>query len=93
MENYNNLIFLLRLIVYIMLAHELRAWLLHYSPFVMYNILPDIYYQHLLLVEAIYFLLQDSISNEDLQQASHLHCHYCFFIFLTLWLVDNYIIH
>ena len=37
-------------------AHELRAWLLHYSPVVLRGILLEEYYQHhLLLVEGVYF--------------------------------------
>lgn len=40
-------------------AHELRAWLLHYSPVVLHGILLVDYYQHhLLLVEGIYLLLK-----------------------------------
>ena len=39
------------------LAHELGAWLLHYSVAVLYKILPEEYYQHhLLLVKGIYLL-------------------------------------
>jgi len=34
-------------------AHELRAWLLHYSTAVLHSVLPEDYYQHhLLIVEA-----------------------------------------
>jgi len=61
------------------IAHELRAWLLHYSPAVLYGILPEDYYQHhLLLVEATYLLLQQCISEMDIQQSFKLLKHYCF---------------
>ena len=51
------------------LAHELQTWLLHYSPVVLHGVLPDIYYQHhLLLVEGTYLLLKDSISDHDLKK-------------------------
>ena len=51
-------------------AHELRAWLLHYSPVVLYKILPNAFYQHyLLLVEGVYLLLKDSIRELDIQRS------------------------
>ena len=60
-------------------AHELRAWLLHYSPVVLYGILPDDYYQHhLLLVESIYLLLQEEILDEEIDHIVKLLNHYCF---------------
>ena len=60
-------------------AHELRAWLLHYSPVVLYGILPDDYYQHhLLLVESIYLLLQEEIPEKEIDHVAKLLNHYCF---------------
>lgn len=60
-------------------AHELRAWLLHYSPVVLRDILQEDYYQHhLLLVDAIYMLLLDSVDKEDLMQSFYQLQHYCF---------------
>lgn len=44
-------------------ASELRTFLLFYSVPCLYGILPDLYFQHfILLVEAIYLSLQDSVS-------------------------------
>ena len=75
---------------FIFAAHELRAWLLHYSPVVLYEILPEDFYQHhLLLVEAIYLLLQDSIKAEEVQQSSLILQHYCF-MFAPLYGMLNY---
>lgn len=60
-------------------AHELQMWLLHYSPVVLYGILPDLYYQHhLLLVEGSYLLLKDVVSNEDIEKSFKLFRHYCY---------------
>lgn len=62
-------------------AHELQAWLLHYSPAVLYEILPEDYYQHhLLLVEGVYLLLQDSIKEEHLEKSARLLQHYCYLL-------------
>lgn len=59
-------------------ASELRTFLLFYSIPCLYNILPDAYLQHLiLLVQAIYLLLQDSISQSELKKASSLLKHFC----------------
>lgn len=61
------------------IAHELRAWLLHYSAAVLYGILHDIYYQHhLLLVEGIYLLLKERVTTDDVKSSSLLLKHYCF---------------
>ncbi len=47
------------------IAHEVRAWVFHYSPLVLHGLLPDIYYQHhLLLVEGVFLLLQDVVRSE-----------------------------
>lgn len=68
-----------------MTAHELRAWLLHYSPAVLYQILPQAFYQHhLLLVEAIYLLLQDKVLESDIEQSFQLLKHYVF-MFASLY--------
>lgn len=62
--------------MYVYVAHELRAWLLHYSAAVLFGVLP--YYQHhLLLVEATYLLFQQHISDRDIQQSFKLLKHYC----------------
>lgn len=64
---------------YIQLAHELRSWLLHYSPVALLNILPEEYYQHhLLLVEGIYLLLKDVVEDADWNKSNNLLRHYCF---------------
>ena len=60
-------------------AHELRAWLLHYSPVVLHGFLPEDFYQHhLLLVEAIYLLLKDVVLEVDITQSTKLLSHYCY---------------
>lgn len=60
-------------------AHELRMWLFHYSPIVLNGILPDLFYQHhLLLVEGLYLLLVDSVTRENVTQSTRLLRHYCF---------------
>lgn len=72
-QNLRNVLLL------ISLAHELRAWLLHYSPVVLYGVLPDMFYQHhLLLVEAIFLLLQDAVKDGDVKQSLRILQHYCF---------------
>ena len=59
-------------------ASELRTFLLFYSVPCLYGILPEEYFQHyVLLVEAIYLLLQDSISPNDITKASALLRHLC----------------
>jgi len=59
-------------------ASEYRAWLLFYAVPVMDGILPEKQYQHfMLLVQAIYILLKESISPEDLTKASLLLEHFC----------------
>ena len=66
-------------------AHELRAWLLHFSPVVLYGLLDSNYYQHhLLLAESIYLLLKDDVMDTDIEQSYKLLMHYCF-LFSTLW--------
>ena len=51
-------------------AHELKVWLLHYSPVILNRYLREDYYQHhLLLVEGIYLLLKDEVTNEDILQS------------------------
>ena len=59
-------------------ASELRSFLLFYGPAILYGILPKPYYQHfLLLSEAIFILLLDSISETQLQLAERLLFHFC----------------
>lgn len=59
-------------------ASELRTFLLFYSIPCLYGILPHGYFQHyILLVEAIYLLLQESISPIDIRKASALLKHFC----------------
>lgn len=71
--------------VYMYIAHELKAWLLHYSPAVLYEILPDLYYQHhLLLVESIFLLLQNCVSKVNVKQSWRLLKHYVI-LFSTLY--------
>ena len=60
-------------------ASEYRAWLLYYSIPVMLFILPTEYLaHHMLLVEAIHLLLNNSIAPEMLEKAEKLIQHYCF---------------
>ena len=64
---------------FLYIAHELRAWLLHYSPVVISGLIHEDYYQHhLLLVEAIYLLLQTSIKRADITHSLELLNKYCF---------------
>lgn len=79
------LTFSVKLININFVAHELRAWLLHYSPLVLHGLIHEDYYQHhLLLVEAIYLLLQDVVNTVDITQSSLLLKKYCF-LFSTLY--------
>uniref|UniRef100_A0A2R5L958 Putative conserved plasma membrane protein n=1 Tax=Ornithodoros turicata TaxID=34597 RepID=A0A2R5L958_9ACAR len=51
-------------------ANEYRSWLLYYSLPVLSGILPQEHFSHyMLLVAAIYLLLQDSVSQKDLNSA------------------------
>ena len=60
-------------------ASEYRAWLLFYSIPVMLGILPEEYFgHHMLLVEAIYLLLQESIDLTDVSKTEVLIQHYCY---------------
>ena len=50
-----------------------------YSPVVLYRILPEDYYQHhLLLVEAIFGLLKDVVTSDDISHSRNLIQHFCF---------------
>lgn len=54
-------------------ASELRAWLLFYSFPVLHNILPAVYLNHFgLLISAIYTLLLESITQEQVDVAEQL---------------------
>jgi len=60
-------------------ASEYRSWFLFYSISVMFNILPKEYLaHHMLLVEALYLLLQDSIAPTDISKSKKLIQHYCY---------------
>ena len=55
----------MHIIMYFFIAHELNTWLLHYSPVILSEYLREEYYQHhLLLVEGIFLLLKDEVTNE-----------------------------
>ena len=59
-------------------ARELRSFLLYYGLPTLYGLLPDNYFAHYtLFVQAIYILLQDSISEADLQDADRLLDGFC----------------
>ena len=68
------------LLLYIIFsAHELKAWLLHYSPVVLQGFLHEDFYQHhLLLVEGVYLLLKDLVEEADITQSAKLLNHYCY---------------
>jgi hypothetical protein len=70
-------------------AHELEAWLLHYSPAVLCGILPEDYYQHhLLLVEGVFLLMKDEVREVDVKQSSRILNHYC--ILFAAYYADRY---
>lgn len=59
-------------------ASELRAFLLYYAVPCLWGLLEEDYFQHLLLlVNAIFLLLQDSISQSDIEKSSSLLLHFC----------------
>lgn len=59
-------------------ASELRPFLLFYGAPTLYGILSEDYFQHyLLLVNAIYLLLKDSIIESDLSEAENLLFSFC----------------
>ena len=65
--------FELYLVFLFSLPHELGALLLHYSVAVLYNILPDDYYQHhLLLIDGIYLHVKDKVYPGDVRQSERL---------------------
>ena len=69
-------------------ASEWRNWLLFYSLFVLHGVLPQVYYNHfLLLVESIYILLSESISHADLDRAEN-QLHVFVSDFSTIYAVD-----
>ena len=66
-------------------ASEYRAWLFFYSLPVMYMVLPDVYYQHyVLLCEAIYILNSKSVEARALKKSRKLLQHF-YFMFPTLY--------
>ena len=78
-----GLVYVLQSCFYIIIlcfsAHELKAWLLHYSPVVLQGFLHEDYYQHhLLLVEGIYLLSKDLVEAADITQSAKLLNHYCY---------------
>ena len=59
-------------------ASELCAFLLYYALPCLWGLLEEDYFQHLLLlVDAIYLLLQDSISPNDIESSSSMLLHFC----------------
>jgi len=59
-------------------ASEFRSFLLFYGPVVLRGVLPDEYYRHFIfLSEAIFVLLGDSISFDELDHAERLLQHFC----------------
>lgn len=59
-------------------ASELRAFRLYYALPCLWGLLEEDYFQHLLLlVDAIFLLLQDSISPSDINKSSSLLVHFC----------------
>ena len=60
-------------------ASELRAFLLYYALPCLWGLLEEIYFQHLLLlVDAIFLLLQDSTSQSDIKKSSpSMLLHFC----------------
>ena len=58
-------------------ATEFKAFLLYYLVPLLIGILPDIYLHHLsLLVEAVFILLQETITMDDLEKARNLLIHF-----------------
>lgn len=59
-------------------ASELRAFLLYYSLPCLWGLLEEDYFQHLLLlVNAIFLLLQDSIPPSNIERSSSMLVHFC----------------
>lgn len=59
-------------------ASELRSFLLFYGLPCLWGLLPNEYFQHfLLLVDAVFILLQDSISPDQLSKSVSLLNHFC----------------
>ena len=58
-------------------ASELCSFLLFYGPAVLYDVLTKPYYEHfLLLSEAVFILLQESVSEKQLEHTERLF-HFC----------------
>ncbi|XP_070201071.1 uncharacterized protein [Littorina saxatilis] len=59
-------------------ASELRSWLLYYSLPLLRDLQGEEYFQHyLLLVNAVFLLLQESVSEDDVGKADRLLQHFC----------------
>ena len=64
----------------VIIAQELKSWLLYYSLPVISGVLPRKYVSHhQSLVEAMHILLKDSISSRELKLAQR---HLCFYVFM-----------
>lgn len=58
-------------------ASKLSSFLLFYGRVVLYDVLPKPYYEHfLLLSKAVFILLQESVSEKQLEHAERLF-HFC----------------
>ena len=58
-------------------AYEVKAWLLYYSPVVLKDILNEEFFQHhLLLVEGVYLLLMNTVTEKRIKQSARLLQHY-----------------
>ena len=62
-----------------MLASEYRSWTLFYAVPVLQGILNEEYLQHFILYsEALWLLLQSTVSMDDINTAERLLQHFCF---------------
>ena len=63
---------------YFPIASEFQAWLLWYSPLILFGVLPNLYYSHYCqLVTAIVILLSDTITEQALGIAERLLVNFC----------------
>lgn len=66
-------------IMFVITASEHRSWTLFYAIPLLKGILNENYFQHFILFsEALWLLLQSSISEEDISFAERLIQHFCF---------------